>query len=78
MRRIRIARPKRRGAVVVQVAVSMLTLMGFAAVAVDLGYIRVGWAEMQRAADSSALAGASGRDCYTLGYNCPRWIYYSI
>ncbi|MFH1745870.1 MAG: TadG family pilus assembly protein [Planctomycetota bacterium] len=60
MRCPRIARPRRRGAVVVQVAVASLLLLSCVALAVDLGYIRMAYGEMQRAADSSALAGASG------------------
>ncbi len=46
--------------VLVQVAVSTTLLLGFAALAVDVGQLFSVQAELQRAADSAALAGASG------------------
>jgi hypothetical protein len=49
---------RRRGAVVVFVAVSMITLLLFAALAVDVGWICTLCAEMQNTADAGALAGA--------------------
>jgi hypothetical protein len=50
---------RRRGHVVVLAAVSLTLLIGFAALAIDLGQIYVVRAELQRAADAAALAGAS-------------------
>ena len=47
-----------RGAAAVMVAVSMLTLLGFAAIAVDTGYLMVAKNELQNVADASALAAA--------------------
>ncbi len=49
---------RRRGAVVVFVAVSILTLLLFASLAVDVGWICTLCAEMQNTADAGALAGA--------------------
>jgi hypothetical protein len=49
---------RRRGAVVVFVAVSMITLLLFAALAIDVGWICTLCAEMQNTADAGALAGA--------------------
>ena len=51
---------RRRGAVVVLVAVSLITLFIFAALAVDVGYICALTAEQQNNADATALAGAGG------------------
>jgi hypothetical protein len=50
---------QQRGNVVVLVAISMTLLIGFAALAIDLGQLYVARAELQRAADAAALAGAS-------------------
>jgi len=52
-------RPFKRGAVIVWTAVSITTLLGFAALAVDLGYVTVVHTQLQTAADASAMAGAS-------------------
>lgn len=52
--------PKRRGATVVLVAVSLTTLLGFTLLTVDVGYIYVSHGEMQAAVDAGALAGATG------------------
>jgi hypothetical protein len=49
---------QRRGAVVVIVAVSMVTLLLFASLAVDVGYICALTAEQQNTADAASLAGA--------------------
>lgn len=49
---------QRRAAVIVQVAVTTVALVGFAALAVDIGMLSVGRAELQRSADAAALAGA--------------------
>lgn len=50
---------RRRGAVVVFVTVSLVTLFIFAALAVDVGYICALTAEQQNTADAGALAGAN-------------------
>jgi len=49
---------RRRGAVAVQVAVMLTVLVGFAALTVDVGAIYNAKAELQRTADSAALAAA--------------------
>ena len=51
--------PFRRGAVATMVAILMVVLLGCVAMAVDIGYLYVARTELQRAADASALAGAS-------------------
>ena len=50
---------KQRGSVTVLVAVLLPVLIGISAFAVDLGYRYLAQAELQNAADSAALAGAS-------------------
>lgn len=50
----------RRGTVAVFTAVSLVTIFGFVALAVDLGFLHHLYAEMQRSVDAAALAGASG------------------
>jgi hypothetical protein len=50
---------RRRGGVAPLVAIALVMLLSFVALAVDAGYIYVSRAQMQRAADASALAGAS-------------------
>ena len=50
----------RRGAVIPLVAVSLVVLISFGALAIDVGLICLAITEMQRTADASALAGASG------------------
>lgn len=50
---------RRRGAVIVQVAVSSTVMLGMAALAVDVGMLYTGKVEVQNAADSAALAAAS-------------------
>ena len=47
-----------KGATVIFVAVAMVMILGFVALAVDLGYLYVVRGELQNAADSGALAGA--------------------
>lgn len=49
---------RRRGAVAALVAISMVTLILFASLAVDVGWICTLCAEMQNTADAGALAGA--------------------
>lgn len=51
--------PRRRGAVVALVGVSLMTLLIFASLAVDVGYICALTAEAQDNADAGCLAGAS-------------------
>ena len=48
----------RRGTVVVFTAVSLTVVIGFAALAVDIGYAYSVKAQLQRNADAAALAGA--------------------
>ncbi len=50
---------RRLGGVAPLVAISLVMLLGFVVLAVDGGYIYVSRAQMQRAVDASALAGAS-------------------
>lgn len=58
---------QRRGAVLLLVAVSLVVLIGFAALSIDVGQMYRARTELQRAADAAALAGASAY--YTdLGY----------
>jgi hypothetical protein len=52
-------RYRRRGAVVALTVTSMLFLLGFAALALDVGLLSVTKGELQNAADAAALAGAS-------------------
>ena len=49
---------RRRGTVVVFTAVSFTVLIGFAALAIDVGYAYSVQAQLQRNADAAALAGA--------------------
>lgn len=51
---------RRQGTIIVHVAVLTTVLLTFAALVVDIGLIYTGTSDMQRTADSSALAGASG------------------
>ena len=48
-----------RGQVLVLVALVLVVLLGFAALAVDVGYMYTVYQELQRCADAGALAGAS-------------------
>ena len=50
---------KQRGSVTVLVTVLLPVLIGISAFAVDLGYRYIAHSELQNAADSAALAGAS-------------------
>ena len=50
---------RRRGVVVVQVAVLLTVLLGFVALTVDVGLMYNTKAELQAAADAAALAGAA-------------------
>jgi len=51
---------QRRASVIVWTAISSTVLLGFTALAVDFGYVKVVKAQLQSAADASAMAGASG------------------
>lgn len=55
----RAARARRGGSVVVVVAMSMVMLMGFAAIAVDYGVLVTDANQLQRGCDAAAVAGAS-------------------
>ncbi len=57
----------RRGAVAVQVAVLMTVLLGFAALTIDVGAMYNARGDMQRAADSAALAAAALLSDYSQG-----------
>ncbi len=50
---------RQRGGVVVYTAISLTFILGFAALAVDIGTLYSAQAELQRAADAAALAAAS-------------------
>ena len=50
---------RRRGVVALQVAVSSVVLLGFAALTIDMGRLYVARGDLQRSADAAALAGAS-------------------
>jgi hypothetical protein len=53
-----VARHRRRASVVVQVALSLTFLIGFAALTIDIGTMYVARAELQRSADAAAMAAA--------------------
>ena len=55
----------RRGVAVVFTMVTMTLLIGFAALAIDVGYMYSVQAELQKAADASVLAGATQLHDYT-------------
>lgn len=52
----------KKGNVLVMVAVSLLALLAFAGIVIDLGYMFVTQAQLQRTADAAALAGAGMLD----------------
>src|SRR3977135_3264767 len=52
---------RRRGTVLPVVAVSLVCLCGFVALAIDLGMVALAKTECQNAADSAALGGARPR-----------------
>ncbi len=58
---------KRRGTVIAQVAVSCSVLAGFAALAVDTGYMYNTKAQLQRTADAAALAAAASLSDWSSG-----------
>src|SRR6266705_4315005 len=51
-------RPAERGQTIVLVAVALVSLLGMAALAIDVTTLYVARGELQRAADAAALAGA--------------------
>ena len=57
----------RRGAAVVQVAVFLTTLIGFAALAIDVGLLYNERADLQKTADAAALAAAAELGDYSQG-----------
>lgn len=67
---------KQEGAVLIWVAVALIALLGFAALAVDVGLLMAARNEAQNAADAAALAGAGelGRLYYDNGLSYdPSW-----
>ncbi len=58
---------RRRGAVAVQVAVSMSAIVGFAALTIDVGVVYNAKTDLQRTADAAALAAASKLAAYDEG-----------
>jgi Flp pilus assembly protein TadG len=68
---VRASTNRRRGAVAVQVAVLMAVLIGFAALAFDVGAIHNTRADLQRAADAAALAAAARLADYSDGDPIP-------
>jgi len=52
------SKARQRGAVAVVTAISLVMLLGFAALAIDIGNLLVARNELQNAADAAALAGA--------------------
>ena len=60
-----------KGATIVLVAISLVALVGFAALAIDVGYIYAARNELQNVADASALAAARrlGRDYQPISYD---------
>lgn len=61
-----------RGSVLIFVTLVLATLFGFAALAIDVGYLFVVRNELQNAADSAALAGANY--LYPLNGANPNWV----
>lgn len=61
---------RQRGAALILTAVALAALLGFAALAVDIGYLYVVRNQLQNAADAAALSGAG---YLTLGPPVPNW-----
>lgn len=57
--RLRQVKERRRGAVVILVALMLVVLMAMVSFAIDVGYVANVQTQLQRAADSAALAGAA-------------------
>lgn len=72
-----VMRHAQKGAVAVMVAVAMTMLLGFAALAIDVGYLFVVRNELQNSADAAALAGApclyQRAECSNLTATAPDW-----
>lgn len=66
------SRRHRRGGVAVIIALSMVVLMGFAALVVDLGYARLVQSQLQSAADAAAMGGAARLDGTVAGLDDAR------
>ena len=58
MRRLHLHRRDRRGSILILTVALVVLIVGMGAFAVDIGYISVVRSEIQRSADSAALAGA--------------------
>ena len=56
--RIHVRKSSRRGTILPLVAISMVTLLGFIALAIDLGMVMVAKTQLQNAADAAAFAAA--------------------
>ena len=56
--RIHVRTSARRGVILPYVAISMVALLGFIALAIDLGMVMVAKTQTQNAADAAAFAGA--------------------
>src|SRR3954449_1239677 len=54
----KLANPRRRGAILPTLVVAMVALLGFIALAIDVGMIAVARTQCQNAADAAAMAGA--------------------
>lgn len=65
-RRVALGCARRRGAVAVMVAICMVVLLGFAALAIDVGAMYNARGDLQRSADAAALAAAAMLSDYDL------------
>jgi hypothetical protein len=71
VRNHRSTKPTRRGAIVPLTAILLIPITGMMAFAIDLGYIVMARAELQNAADSSALAAVEQLQPYYVQYYSP-------
>ena len=69
MMRKSLSRPlsRQQGSMMITASILFITLIGFAAVAVDVGHLMIARNELQNAADAAALAGANCLDKTTAG-----------
>jgi Flp pilus assembly protein TadG len=58
---------RQQGAMIITMSIWMMTLVGFVALAVDVGHLMIARNELQNAADAAALAGANCLDKTTSG-----------
>jgi Flp pilus assembly protein TadG len=58
---------RQKGSMLITTSILFITLIGFAAVAVDVGHLMIARNELQNAADAAALAGANCLDKTTAG-----------